>query len=61
LYLAENFNRGGQSKKVRVPFFLFKQQKERPDPKVCGEILAQHFPRPPDDQDELANKLVVER
>jgi putative membrane protein len=27
----------------------------------CGEILAQHFPRPPDDQDELANKLVTER
>ncbi|HEX9271596.1 MAG TPA: hypothetical protein VGA01_05200 [Candidatus Binatia bacterium] len=27
----------------------------------CGEILAQHFPRPPDDQDELANKLVIER
>jgi putative membrane protein len=27
----------------------------------CGEILAQHFPRPPDDTDELANKLVIER
>ena len=27
----------------------------------CGEILAQHFPRAPDDQDELANKLVTER
>ncbi|HET8564373.1 MAG TPA: TPM domain-containing protein [Candidatus Binatia bacterium] len=27
----------------------------------CGEILAQHFPRPPDDQDELANKLITER
>ena len=27
----------------------------------CSEILAQHFPRPPDDQDELANKLVTER
>ena len=27
----------------------------------CGEILAQHFPRSPDDQDELANKLVTER
>ena len=27
----------------------------------CGEILAQHFPRPPDDQDELGNKLVIER
>jgi len=27
----------------------------------CGEILAQHFPRPPDDKDELANKLVIER
>ena len=27
----------------------------------CGEILAQHFPRPPDDTDELANKLITER
>ncbi|MGH7827777.1 MAG: TPM domain-containing protein [Candidatus Binatia bacterium] len=27
----------------------------------CGEILAQHFPRRPDDRDELANKLVTER
>ncbi|HEY6366264.1 MAG TPA: hypothetical protein VI585_15885 [Candidatus Binatia bacterium] len=27
----------------------------------CGEILAQHFPRPPDDVDELGNKLVIER
>ena len=27
----------------------------------CGEILAQHFPRSPDDQDELGNKLVIER
>jgi len=27
----------------------------------CGEILAQHFPRSPDDKDELANKLVTER
>jgi putative membrane protein len=27
----------------------------------CGEILAQHFPRPPDDQDELGNKLIIER
>jgi putative membrane protein len=27
----------------------------------CGEILAQHFPRSPDDKDELANKLVIER
>jgi len=27
----------------------------------CGEILAQHFPRPRDDRDELANKLVTER
>jgi putative membrane protein len=27
----------------------------------CGDILAQHFPRPPDDQDELGNKLVIER
>jgi len=26
----------------------------------CGEILAQHFPRRPDDQDELPNKLVTE-
>jgi putative membrane protein len=26
----------------------------------CGEILAEHFPRPPDDKDELANKLVIE-
>lgn len=27
----------------------------------CGEILSQHFPRPPDDRDELSNKLVIER
>jgi putative membrane protein len=27
----------------------------------CGEILTQHFPRSPDDKDELANKLVIER
>jgi putative membrane protein len=27
----------------------------------CGEILAQHFPRQPDDQDELTNKLIIER
>jgi putative membrane protein len=27
----------------------------------CGEILAEHFPRPPDDTDELANKLITER
>ncbi|HWO42040.1 MAG TPA: TPM domain-containing protein [Candidatus Eisenbacteria bacterium] len=27
----------------------------------CGDILAQHFPRSPEDQDELANKLVTER
>jgi putative membrane protein len=27
----------------------------------CGEILAQHFPRSPDDRDELPNKLVTER
>lgn len=27
----------------------------------CGEILAQYFPRAPDDQDELANKLVTGR
>jgi putative membrane protein len=27
----------------------------------CGEILAQHFPRSPDDTDELGNKLVIER
>jgi uncharacterized membrane protein len=26
-----------------------------------GEILAQYFPRPPDDEDELSNKLVIER
>jgi putative membrane protein len=26
----------------------------------CGAILAQHFPRAPDDQDELANKLVTD-
>jgi putative membrane protein len=26
----------------------------------CGEILATYFPRPPDDQDELPNKLVTE-
>ena len=26
----------------------------------CGEILATHFPRPPDDRDELANKLITE-
>jgi putative membrane protein len=26
----------------------------------CGEILAQYFPREPDDKDELANKLVTE-
>jgi putative membrane protein len=26
----------------------------------CGDILAQHFPRSPDDQDELANKLVTD-
>lgn len=25
----------------------------------CGEILASHFPRPADDRDELANKLVT--
>jgi putative membrane protein len=27
----------------------------------CSEILAQHFPRPADDRDELANKLLTER
>ena len=27
----------------------------------CGEILAEHFPRQPDDQDELTNKLIIER
>jgi putative membrane protein len=27
----------------------------------CGEVLAEHFPRSADDQDELANKLVTER
>jgi putative membrane protein len=26
----------------------------------CGEILASHFPRLPDDQDELPNRLVTE-
>jgi putative membrane protein len=26
----------------------------------CGAVLAQHFPRSPDDVDELANKLVTE-
>ena len=26
----------------------------------CGEILAAHFPRQPDDTDELANRLVTE-
>ncbi|HEY2986164.1 MAG TPA: TPM domain-containing protein [Candidatus Binatia bacterium] len=26
----------------------------------CGKILAEHFPRAPDDQDELKNKLVTE-
>jgi putative membrane protein len=26
----------------------------------CGEILAQHFPRSPDDKDELPNKLVTD-
>jgi uncharacterized membrane protein len=26
-----------------------------------GEILAQHFPRPADDSDELQNKLVTEQ
>lgn len=25
----------------------------------CGDILASHFPRPPDDQDELPNQLVT--
>jgi putative membrane protein len=25
----------------------------------CGEILAQHFPRSPDDKDELSNRLVT--
>jgi len=27
----------------------------------CGEILATHFPRPQDDRDELADKLVTEK
>jgi putative membrane protein len=27
----------------------------------CGDILAQHFPRAPDDRDELANRLVTDR
>ena len=26
----------------------------------CGEILAAHFPWPPDDRDELESKLVIE-
>jgi putative membrane protein len=26
----------------------------------CGEILAAHFPRQPDDKDELPNRLVTE-
>jgi putative membrane protein len=26
--------------------------------KRCGEILAAHFPRPPDDKDELPNRLI---
>jgi putative membrane protein len=26
----------------------------------CGDILAEHFPRPSDDTDELANRLVTE-
>jgi putative membrane protein len=25
----------------------------------CGDILAQHFPRSPDDKDELSNRLVT--
>jgi putative membrane protein len=25
----------------------------------CGEILSQHFPRSPDDKDELSNRLVI--
>jgi putative membrane protein len=27
----------------------------------CGEILARHFPRSPDDEDELPDKLITER
>ncbi|HEV8341479.1 MAG TPA: TPM domain-containing protein [Candidatus Binatia bacterium] len=27
----------------------------------CGEILAMHFPRSPDDHDELADKLITEK
>ena len=27
----------------------------------CGDILAQHFPRSPEDRDELSNKLVTEQ
>lgn len=27
----------------------------------CGEILARHFPRSPDDKDELGDKLITER
>ncbi|MBX2799879.1 MAG: hypothetical protein KTR31_19525 [Myxococcales bacterium] len=25
----------------------------------CGAVLAEHFPRRPDDEDELANRVVV--
>lgn len=25
---------------------------------VCGQMLAQHFPRPPDDTDELSNRVI---
>ncbi|TAJ98979.1 hypothetical protein EPO44_10815 [bacterium] len=27
----------------------------------CGDILATHFPRPPDDRDELEDKLITEK
>ena len=27
----------------------------------CGKILAEHFPRSPDDRDELADKLIIEK
>lgn len=27
----------------------------------CGDILARHFPRPPDDRDELKDKLITEK
>ena len=27
----------------------------------CGQILTTHFPRPPDDRDELSNKIITEK